>query len=92
MSTPLEKAIQHCHGQTALAAKIRAWHHTKGEVCRVEQGHIWGWLNNQNHRIPLEHVIAVSWATDWTLSPHEINDLYYPHPEDGLPEHLRSAA
>lgn len=39
--------------------------------------------------VPPEHVISVSEATCHKHSPHQIRPDLYPHPDDGLPEHLR---
>lgn len=43
-------------------------------------------------RTPSEKVIAVSQATEWKVTPHELRPDLYPHPHDGMPEHLRIAA
>ncbi len=38
-----------------------------------------------------ENVIAISMATDWQVTPHELRPDIYPHPNDGLPENMRCA-
>jgi DNA-binding transcriptional regulator YdaS (Cro superfamily) len=43
-------------------------------------------------RTPSEKVIGVSEATNWQVTPHDLRPDLYPHPHDGLPEHLRSDA
>lgn len=40
--------------------------------------------------IPVAFVIPVSKGLDWKVSPHSLNPFIYPHPDDGLPDHLRS--
>ena len=39
--------------------------------------------------VPEKRVIDISRATDWRVTPHELRPDIYPHPDDGLPEHLR---
>jgi DNA-binding transcriptional regulator YdaS (Cro superfamily) len=41
-------------------------------------------------RVPAEHVIQVSGLTEWKITPHQLRPDLYPHPMDGLPEHLRA--
>lgn len=43
-------------------------------------------------RVSGDTVLKVSKATNWQVTPHELRPDLYPHPQDGLPEHLRSAA
>jgi DNA-binding transcriptional regulator YdaS (Cro superfamily) len=42
--------------------------------------------------ISAERVIAISMATNWQVTPHELRPDIYPHPQDGLPDHMRQAA
>ena len=77
----LLKAIQICNGQTALAEKIG-----KGQTL------ISSWVKRRECRVGADYVIEVAAATDWQVTPHELRPDLYPHPKDGLPEHLRYAA
>lgn len=47
---------------------------------------------SQWSRVPPEHVIPVSEATGYKVTPHQIRPDLYPYVADGLPEHLRQAA
>ena len=40
--------------------------------------------------IPAERVIPLSRLTGWHITPHMIAPALYPHPQDGLPEEMRS--
>lgn len=42
--------------------------------------------------VPAERVLAVCAARDWSVTPHQVRPDLYPHPHDGLPDHLRKAA
>jgi len=77
---PLLKAIEICGGQTALAISINR-----------PQPTVAAWVNRFK-RVGTEYVITVSEATNWQVTPHELRPDIYPHPQDGLPEHLRQAA
>ena len=43
-------------------------------------------------KVPDGHVLNVSRLTGWRHTPHQLRPDLYPHPQDGLPEHLRQAA
>lgn len=58
----------------------------------VKQAHVWNWLNKTKFGTPAERVIPVACATNWQITPHELRPDIYPHPQDGLPEHIREAA
>lgn len=90
--SPLIKAINICGGQVTMAAKIVAWFLSRGELCRVKQGHVWNWINKQNGMVPSEYAIPIADSTGWKVTPHELRPDIYPHPTDGLPEHMRQAA
>ena len=77
----LLKAIEIIGGQTALA-----------ESLGIKQAHIWSWLNRTKKGVPAEFVIDVAVQTNWQVTPHELRPDLYPHPEDGLPAHLRHVA
>lgn len=77
----LVKAVAIAGGQTALAEKLH-----------VKQAHIWKWLNTTKDGVPAEQVLPVCEVTGWLVTPHQLRPDLYPHPHDGLPESLRSAA
>ena len=78
MITPLEKVIEMCGSQTALAIKINR-----------PQATVTAWVNRFNFRVGAEFVIDVSGAADWQVTPHDLRPDLYPHPQDGLPNELR---
>ena len=43
-------------------------------------------------RVAGDSVLKVAIATDWQVTPHELRPDLYPHPQDGLPAHLRHVA
>lgn len=47
---------------------------------------VWNW---GVRGVPADRVIIICSATDWVVTPHELRPDIYPHPEDGLPNHLR---
>lgn len=47
---------------------------------------------NNWQRVPPEHVLKLAELTGWRCTPNQIRPDLYPHPHDGLPEHLREAA
>ena len=49
------------------------------------------WISG-DRPLPGARVIPIARATGWAVTPHEINPILYPHPDDGLPVHLRGAA
>ena len=78
----LSKVVKHVGGQVALAAAIRE----RMPDCRVEQGHVWKWLNTCRAPVPpAEYVLAISSATAWTYRPHDLRPDLYPNPTDALP-------
>lgn len=81
MITPIEKAIEICNGQVGLSGKSG-----------IPQPTISAWVNRFNFKVGAEFVITVASATDWQITPHQLRPDLYPHPNDGLPEHMRSAA
>jgi len=40
--------------------------------------------------VPAERVLDVSEFTGWVFTPHELRPDIYPHPNDGLPGHMRA--
>ena len=77
----LEKAIAIIGGQVATAKALE-----------VSQPTIWKWLNSTKEGLSAEYVRPLCQAVEWQVTPHELRPDLYPHPHDGLPEHLRSAA
>lgn len=37
-----------------------------------------------------ERIIEIARATDWKVTPHELNARLYPNPKDGLPLELQA--
>ncbi|HSH98859.1 MAG: YdaS family helix-turn-helix protein [Methylophilaceae bacterium] len=77
----LKKAIDLIGGQVATA-----------DAVEVKQAHVWAWLNKTIDGIPEKKVIPVAKATGWKVTPHQLRPDIYPHPDDGLPDHLRIPA
>lgn len=77
----LIKAVEILGGQVATAKSLG-----------VAQAHVWAWINKTKDGIPAKNVIAVSKATEWIVTPHQLRPDLYPHPMDGLPDHLRLGA
>lgn len=78
MKTSLEKAIAIAGSQTALA-----------NAMGLKQGHVWDWLNKRSGRVPAERVKDVCRAVNWQITPHQLREDVYEHPDDGLPDALR---
>ena len=66
--------------QTAFAKKLG-----------VSQTIVNAWVRSQK-RISGERVFEICMLTDWQVTPYDLRPDLYPHRQDGLPEHLRSAA
>lgn len=82
----LEKIVQLVGGQLALAEKLSI------ENKSIKQAHVWGWLNKTKLGVPAEQVLNLCKSVDWKVTPHQLRPDIYPHPDDGLPDHMRSAA
>jgi len=78
----LQRVIDIKTSQAALAADLS----TDGRP--VKQQNVSSWLKT---RLPSEYVIKVSEAVEYKVTPHELRPDLYPHPQDGLPAHLREA-
>lgn len=76
----LARAIALAGGQSALAQRLGS-----------TQSVIWTWAN-RDRRVRAEQVIPVAAAVDWQVTPHELRPDLYPHPSDGLPKPVDSAA
>ena len=70
---PLQKAVEHCGGQTALAKAIG-----------VDQGHIWYWLN-KSKSVPAERCEAIERATAGKVTKHELRPDIFPTAEAASP-------
>lgn len=42
--------------------------------------------------VSAERVLAISTATNWQVTPHQLRPDIYPNPQDGLPDDMRAAA
>jgi len=73
MKTSLEKAVEIVGGQSALADAIG-----------VSQARVWNWLN-RDAAMPAEYYIPIALATNWKVTPHQLNERVYPSQFDGLP-------
>lgn len=82
----LKKIVDILDGQQNLAAAL----YTKEDP--ITQAHVWKWLNTTKFGIPERHVIKACRCVDFQVTPHELRPDIYPHPHDGLPEHLREVA
>ena len=82
----LKKIVEIVGGQASLADVLAT------EAEPIKQAHVWNWLNVTINGIPERHVIKSCKFVDWQVTPHELRPDIYPHPHDGLPEHLRNAA
>lgn len=50
-------------------------------------------VNNWTTRgVPLDKAVDFCAAVDFEITPHGMYPKQYPHPDDGLPEHMRHAA
>lgn len=65
-ASPLQRAVDECGGQTALAARIG-----------VKQGHVWWWLNKSG-RVPAEKAIEIENATFGVVTRSDLRPDIYP--------------
>jgi DNA-binding transcriptional regulator YdaS (Cro superfamily) len=85
----LSLAVKKIGGQVATANAIRS---LKPD-CRVEQGHVWKWLNRSVAEVPpAEYVLAIAAATCWEYTPHRLRPDLYPNPSDAMPVGVAEAA
>jgi len=61
MKTELEKAVEVCGGQTALARAIG-----------VQQPHVWNWLNRAHGVVPAEYCMKIEAATKGAVTRYEL--------------------
>lgn len=50
------------------------------------------WFLDLPESLPADRVLAVSRATDWKVTPHQLRPDIYPNPTDGLPTGEREVA
>lgn len=72
----LQRIIDHLDTQTAT-----------GAIVGVNQQTVASWLIKG---VPPKHVIPLCEAVFYRVTPHELRPDVYPHPDDGLPQTLRS--
>lgn len=77
----------HKGNKSALANRLRELR----PGTRISQAHINNWLY-RDKKIPSEWIRPLSESVDWTVTPHQLSHDIYPHPDDGLPSHLREVA
>lgn len=63
MKTPIEKAVDICGGQTALANAIGG---------SVTQSHVWGWINRSGSIAPPEYCYAIERATNGQVTRRDL--------------------
>lgn len=78
LNLSLKKAIESLGGQVATSKKVG-----------ISQAAIWKWLNTAKEGVSPEYAIALSQATDWQVTPHQLRPDLYPHIDDGLPNEMR---
>lgn len=61
-------------GVVALSKKLGL---SRGAVCQ--------WT-----KVPVDRVLETAAATGWQVTPHDLRSDIYPHPDDGLPDDMRS--
>lgn len=72
MKNGLEKAIEHCGGQTALAKCIG-----------VRQPNIWNWLNRAKGIVPAEFCLKIEKATNSSVTRYELRpDVFGEVPQE----------
>jgi DNA-binding transcriptional regulator YdaS (Cro superfamily) len=82
----LKKIITINGGQNNLVSALKSIRPSS----KVQQGHVNNWLR-RDLKVPAEWVIACCETVLFEVTPHELRPDIYPHPNDGLPENLRSA-
>jgi DNA-binding transcriptional regulator YdaS (Cro superfamily) len=87
----LKTAIKILDGQVAAANAVNA-NKTNENMPDIKQAHVWGWINRTKVGVSPEYVIPLAKSTGWRVTPHQLRPDIYPHPVDGLPEHLRDIA
>ncbi|HTJ95930.1 MAG TPA: YdaS family helix-turn-helix protein [Rhodocyclaceae bacterium] len=86
----LSKTVELAGGQKALADLVRPYVPSGKKISQV---HIWNWLNDTRAPVPpAEYVLPIAQALNWQLTPHELREDLYPHPNDGLPLDKRAVS
>ena len=47
-----------------------------------------GWFNHSG--VPADRIIPLCEFLDWEVTPHEIDPIVYPNPNDALPNNINS--
>lgn len=82
----LKRVISLCDDSRAeLIRRLRA----QGYKCSDSLVYVW---ENRDLKVSPDFVIPVSKAVGWQVLPHDLRRSLYPHPADGLPDHLRNKA
>ncbi len=87
MEALLKILAMHADIKTALVTKLRLIRPDS----KLTISHINNWLY-RDKAIPSEWVLPLSEAVNYEKTPHELRPDLYPHPDDGLPENMRSAS
>ena len=59
---------------------------------RMNEASVQTVCNWMTRGVPIDKVIGFCAAVDWEITPNQLYPTNYPHPQDGLPEHLRQVA
>jgi DNA-binding transcriptional regulator YdaS (Cro superfamily) len=79
--SPLENAIEILGSQTEAA-----------KILGIKQAAVWKWLQKSPPMVSEGKALPLAKATGYRITPHQLRPDMYPHPADGLPEDMRSAA
>lgn len=58
------------------------------EVARCFKIKPWA-VSKWRTKVPSERVLPLCKLINWQVTPHQIDPILYPHPDDGLPDELR---
>lgn len=72
MSQIIKDAIYKAGGAVQVASKFG--------ISRIS---VYEWISKS--RLPAERVIPLAQLTDWTFTPHMLDPVIYPNPDDGMP-------
>lgn len=61
------------------------------DALHVSQALVSQWLTGDT-TITAERTKQIGEASEWLVTPHDLRPDLYPHPNDGIPEHMRRAA
>lgn len=77
--TPMEALLKYFGSQAKMAT-----------AAGVSQVAVWRWFHKEIPEVPADHVLDLSKATNWALTPHFIRPDIYPNPTDALPFSVRA--